>query len=217
MATEKERARARGISAGLSGQDLESYVAYRCSTAYAKHRDRLYQEWEGRCQYCNGALEDGWHIDHVVPKSSLPHVLEKFGLDGTTLHQPINLVPSCPPCNTSKNDVAGAIESYVEQIATSLDFEVGLAGNESTQPALKETESTGSAVTGEMRGWNNKVTAAMVKTGLLSPPQFELVKDLTLGSQHADQQWFCPTCNVPGVFQGGTRCQSCGQVSRPFD
>lgn len=48
---------------------------------------------DDRCYYCSKTLPDGpEHIDHYIP-------LAKGGT-----HEPVNLRPSCAPCNLSKSD-----------------------------------------------------------------------------------------------------------------
>ncbi len=49
-----------------------------------------YKKQEGKCYWCNTAVADTYHIDHVIP-------LSRGGSNS-----PDNLVISCPTCNLSK-------------------------------------------------------------------------------------------------------------------
>jgi len=60
----------------------------------SRRRRAIFWRGEGRCHYCRTILQiDGrWHAEHQVP----------LALGGDDA--PLNLVPSCPRCNSRKRD-----------------------------------------------------------------------------------------------------------------
>lgn len=52
--------------------------------------EKLYQEQDGFCYWCDRELDSGYHVDHVIPLSR----------GGTNFIE--NIVISCPTCNLSK-------------------------------------------------------------------------------------------------------------------
>lgn len=56
----------------------------------AAYRLGLHQKTGGRCVYCGEPLENGWHVDHMIP-------LAKGGSNELA-----NLAPACGPCNEAK-------------------------------------------------------------------------------------------------------------------
>lgn len=52
----------------------------------------LHEAQDGKCIYCEIGLEDGYHVDHLVPLSR----------GGSSW--PENLALACPPCNQSKGN-----------------------------------------------------------------------------------------------------------------
>jgi 5-methylcytosine-specific restriction endonuclease McrA len=54
--------------------------------------ETMYHQQNGLCHYCGASIEDGYHVDHVIP-------LSRGGSNS-----PDNLVLACPHCNLSKND-----------------------------------------------------------------------------------------------------------------
>lgn len=93
---ERVRANARRLRA----ENPEKFRAYdntrraRQLSAMGSHtREDItaqYQRQKGRCYYCNCKLDNGYHVDHVIPLSR----------GGT--NDPSNLVIACPTCNQSK-------------------------------------------------------------------------------------------------------------------
>lgn len=60
----------------------------------SRRRRAIFWRGEGRCHYCRTSLqlEGCWHVEHQVP----------LALGGDDA--PVNLVPSCPSCNSRKRD-----------------------------------------------------------------------------------------------------------------
>ena len=60
----------------------------------SRRRRAIFWRGEGRCHYCRTSLqlEGFWHAEHQVP----------IALGGDDA--PLNLVPSCPKCNSRKRD-----------------------------------------------------------------------------------------------------------------
>lgn len=78
-------------------------------------REHVRLMFDGRCAYCGELLPERWHADHMEPVVRAP--LTKRGADGRYKlvsgdpHFPErdtmeNYMPSCPPCNISKNSMA---------------------------------------------------------------------------------------------------------------
>lgn len=59
-------------------------------TLTSKDIQRQYEAQKGRCWWCNCDLDDGFHVDHLIP-------LARGGSNA-----PENIVISCPHCNQSK-------------------------------------------------------------------------------------------------------------------
>lgn len=71
-----------------------------------KTLESMFEEQGGRCKYCGVALDDSYHIDHVIP----------LARGGT--HERSNLVLSCAPCNLSKN--RSTIEEWLKRCPNAL-------------------------------------------------------------------------------------------------
>lgn len=88
------------------------------SRPIGRRRRAIFEKGEGRCHYCAAPLTlDGlWHVEHRMPKA----------LGGT--NEPVNLVPSCAPCNFQKRD------------RTDIEFIALLAEREGA-PAIPQAEA----------------------------------------------------------------------------
>ena len=53
---------------------------------------KIYKSQAGKCAYCGGILEEGYHVDHIIP-------LSRGGANS-----PDNLCCACPTCNLTKNN-----------------------------------------------------------------------------------------------------------------
>jgi 5-methylcytosine-specific restriction endonuclease McrA len=89
-----------------------------------KKLDRLiiFNKYNGRCAYCGEPLQEGWHVDELLPvrrNSKYDKKKRKFVYDGTCEHpERLNIdnqMPSCPSCNINKHSMS--LEAFRNLIA----------------------------------------------------------------------------------------------------
>ena len=75
-------------------------------------REFVFRKFGGRCAYCGCELQNGWHVDELLPvHRNMKYSREKFKFvhDGTCEHpERLNLknqMPSCPSCNINKHSM----------------------------------------------------------------------------------------------------------------
>lgn len=111
-------------------QMLKSDMLYLYEKKFCKDRrsnglyDELIISASGECPYCG--LDSALTLDHCLPKSSYPHLSVS----------PLNLVPTCWACNTSKASTVGSsINAYTDVWAASVTW-IRAKMNDPKEPGL---------------------------------------------------------------------------------
>lgn len=115
----------------------------------AEELSQMYRDQDGRCAYCEVALDGSYHVDHMVP-------LSRGGANDWS-----NIAIACPRCNWRKND------QTAEEFMNSLDEKTARKLTEAVQDLTKSVNK----LKAEMED-SNKLTRAMLKAaGVQSPAQ----------------------------------------------
>lgn len=78
-------------------------------------REQVRMKFGGLCAYCGHPLPERWHADHMIAVER-----ESWGGEKGVMQMPQhdtaeNMMPSCPPCNLSKNRMS--IEEWRKWLA----------------------------------------------------------------------------------------------------